>query len=272
MAELISTITNALFIIAGLFILKRSLYVGLVTVLLGIASAGWHWTMQPFWHTFDFAMMYFMLLSLVDYSTGSEYTKTAFLTGLGLIGLHFLLPSHGIICAIALGLLLALVRNYSPGRIFIIVACFLLWISTNIPYLHQWSVPFWKLDVLHGFSHAFAALGILMTVRYKPTTFSELATAFKSYHLTSLKVNSRMEYERIIDFELTPVLGKLPVEGICRKDISRLMDNIVNNRDGKKLADKVHLQLNQIFEFAERRGIQHNLIAGTYVHAGEKKR
>lgn len=262
MFEPISTLSNLVFIIFGLVVFPRSKYVGAVTILLGVASGGWHWTMQPFWHTFDFAMMYFMLLSLVNYALGSKYTLAAFLISTALIGLHFILPSHLIIAGIALFLFIILIRHYPLASVFIIVACFGLWISTNIPYLHKWDVPFWRLDVLHGISHLFAAIGITRVVDYKPTTFSELTSLFKSSRLSSLNEKTKAEFERIIDVELNPVLGNRTVRTINKQDISRLLGDIAIYRKSLAMATGVRSKLNQIFEFAAGNGIEHNILLG----------
>ncbi len=260
MFEPISTISNVVFIIFGLAVFQRSRYVGTVTILLGVASGGWHWTMEPIWHTFDFAMMYFMLLSLVNYALGSKYTMAAFLISAALIGLHFILPSHLIILGIGLILFITLIRNYPVVSVFIIVACFALWISTNIPYLHKWDVPFWRLDVLHGFSHLFAAIGITRVVDYKPITFSELTSLFKSSRLSSLNEKARAEFERIIDAELNPVLGNRTVSNINREEISRLLGNIALYSKNLAVATGVRSKLNQIFTFAGGKGINHNFL------------
>jgi hypothetical protein len=167
MQEPVSTLTNLAFIAVGLIIFRRSWYAGIMTIVLGVASAGWHWTQQPGWQSFDLIMMYFMLISLIDYALGSEYTATAFLAGVAMIGIHFLLPSHILILVIGFLLLLALMQHYPPGRIFIIAIWFSFWILSNIPYLHEWEVPFWILDILHGISHICASIGIYKTVKYR---------------------------------------------------------------------------------------------------------
>lgn len=250
MFEPISTISNVAFILFGIFVFQRSKYVGVVTIVLGIASGGWHWTLNSLWHTFDFGMIYFMLLSLINYALDSQYTVIAFLSSLGLIGLHFILPSHLIISVIALVLFIALLQHYSTTRVLIIVSCFVLWISTNIPYLHKWDVAFWRLDVLHGISHLCAAIGISKVVRYKPATFYELTQAFKAKYLPSLDKLSRKELEWIIDSELNPVLGNQTVNSITQEDISRLLDHIAIKRGSLIRTMGMRSKFNQIFEFA----------------------
>ncbi len=167
MQEPVSTLTNLAFILVGVIVFRRSWYVGITTIVLGFASAGWHWTKHPGWQSFDLIMMYFMLISLIDYSLGSENTKTAFFAGIAMTGVHFILPSHVMVLIIAAALLLALMQHYPPGRIFIITAWFSIWIITNIPYLHEWEVPFWIRDILHGISHICASIGIYKTVMYR---------------------------------------------------------------------------------------------------------
>jgi len=260
MLEPISSVSNLVFILFGILIFKRSQYVGLITIFLGIGSAGWHWAHSPFWHTFDLSMMYFMLIGLIDYTMGSKYTETALIAGIGVLGLHFVLPSHLIISLIAAGLFIALLKHYPPGRIFIITGCFALWITTNIPYLHQWEMAFWKIDLLHGFSHICAAIGIYKVISYKPVTFQELTKAFKTKHLSNLSDAIKEEFERFIDHELNPVFGKLAVEKIKAQDVSQLIRTHKSNEDYPKMTDGLEQFVHQIFEFAAGRGIRHNLI------------
>lgn len=261
MLEPISTISNVAFILFGLVVFKRSRYVGFITILLGVASGGWHWFMNPFWHAFDISMMYFMLIGLINYSLGSEYTKAALLASIGMVGLYFVVPSHLIIGGMAIALFLSLFRHYQPGRIFIIIACFALWITTNIPYLHQWNIPIWRLDLLHGISHIFAALGIYKVISYKPTTFFELTRKFKSLHLPSLNEKTRREFERLIDVELNPVLGNRAVEAISQHEISRFLGTVTINQESLAMVNGAGSKLHQILEFATGRGIKHNLVA-----------
>lgn len=232
---------------------------GVITVLLGVGSAGWHWIHSPFWHTFDLSMMYFMLIGLIDYSTGSKYTDVALGASIGILGLHFVLPSHFIIAGIAAGLLLVLIRDYPMSRILIIVGCFILWITTNIPYLHQWDIPFWKIDILHSVSHTCAAIGIYKVVSYKPVTFLELTSDFKSNHLSSLSEAAEKEFERLIDVELNPVFGNQILSKINQEDISHLIEKL--KEKGSDKTKEVTSTLQQIFEFANGRGISHNFVA-----------
>src|SRR5690625_7744893 len=88
MHEFSSTLTNLVFVIVGVIIYRRARFTGVATAILGIASAGWHWTMAPFWHTADLVMMYFMLLSLIDFSTGEQNTRWAAGVGVAMIGIR----------------------------------------------------------------------------------------------------------------------------------------------------------------------------------------
>lgn len=259
MLEPISSVSNLVFILFGLFIFRRSPYMGIITVFLGVGSAGWHWIHSPFWHTFDLSMMYFMLLGLTDYSLGSKYTDVALGAGIGILGLHFVLPSHFIIAGLAAGLLLVLIRHYPVSRIFIIVGCFTLWITTNIPYLHQWDIPFWKIDILHAVSHTCAAIGIYKVVSYKPVTFHELTGAFKSIQLPLLSDNTSMELERFIDLELNPFFGNRAVTKIGQSDITQLIEKL--KEKGSDKTKEAISTLHQIFEFAKGRGIHLNVAA-----------
>jgi len=257
MLEPISTLTNVAFVIFGLLVIKKDWYVGFIVVLLGIASGGWHYFHTIFWHTFDLSMMYFMLLALLNYSMGSKHLEKTYLASITMVGLHFLVPSHYLIAGLALVLLVSLIRQYPPSRILIIIGCFVLWISTNIPYLHEWNMPFWQLDLLHGISHVWAAIGIYKVIGYKPTTFFELTSSFKSIHLSSLSDEARREYEHIIDLELNPILGKLSVEFIEEKDVSQLLHNISSKE--QDIVEGVETKLDEILTFATGQGIKHKL-------------
>jgi|GEM_PF-3436628 len=257
MHEFSSTLTNLVFVIVGVIIYRRARFTGVATAILGIASAGWHWTMAPFWHTADLVMMYFMLLSLIDFSTGEQNTRWAVGVGVAMIGIHFLIPSHTIIACFAALLFLALTRIYPFRRIAMIVGIFLLWISTNIPYLHQWDVAFWKLDILHGISHISAAIGIYMTVIYKPLTFNELIDGFKSRHLPTLGDKIRVRYEQIIDMDLMPHLGDRPVEAILEQDVEQLHEDL-RARGGsrfKATVQELEESLYQIRQYARGRKV-----------------
>lgn len=169
MLEPISTISNIAFIIVGLMIIKKSWYAGLATIVLGFASAGWHWTLDRQWQSFDVIMMYIMLISLIDYVVGGRYRLVAVIASVAMAGIHFLLPSHFLISIIGFMLFIALLRYYQTRQIIIITFCFFLWISTNIPYLHEWDFSHTVLDILHGISHVCASIGIYLTVRYYPS-------------------------------------------------------------------------------------------------------
>jgi hypothetical protein len=105
-----------------------------------------------------------MLISLIDYVEGSLYTITAIFAGLLMVGIHFLLPSHLLISAIAMLLLISMFCNYLAERVVVIAFWFILWIATNIPYMRGWSFPFDVLDILHGISHICASVGIYLTI------------------------------------------------------------------------------------------------------------
>ncbi len=231
---------------------------GIITMFLGIGSAGWHWIHSPFWHTFDLSMMYFMLIGLIDYSLGSKYTDVALGAGIGVLGLHFVFPSHFLIIGIAAGLLIVLIRNYPVSRIFIIIGCFTLWITTSIPYLHQWDMAFWKIDILHAVSHICAALGIFKVVSYKPITLHELTGAYKLNHLSLLSDSSRKEIERFIDFELHPYFGNKAVGKIKQQDFSKLIGSV--KEKGQNKSKDVTSTLHHLFEFASGKGISHNFV------------
>lgn len=86
-------------------------------------------------------------------------------------------------------------------------------------------------------------------------TFGELAQEFKAIHLKSLREETQEEHSRIIDVELTPVLGKLLAKQVDKSHIIPLLDNKAI-KDGKAtMANRIRARLHTIYEFGIQRGI-----------------
>lgn len=83
----------------------------------------------------------------------------------------------------------------------------------------------------------------------KELTFGELSERFKKRHLPTLRDKTRTEYERIIDKEIAPVLGRVPAKEVSRKDIIDLIDGIAFDRDKQTLSNRVRAVLSSIFSF-----------------------
>lgn len=83
----------------------------------------------------------------------------------------------------------------------------------------------------------------------EPLTFKELADKYSKRHLPELKQSTRTEYQRVIDVELNPVIGELPVKEIKRKQIIDLLDAIALERGTPVLSNRVRATLSSIFTF-----------------------
>lgn len=90
----------------------------------------------------------------------------------------------------------------------------------------------------------------------KPQTFKELAAEFKEKHLPTLRESTRIEYERIIDVELIPKLGKHSIEDISRNQIMSLLDAKAYGKDpAPVMANRIRARLSKIYSFAISRGL-----------------
>jgi integrase len=90
---------------------------------------------------------------------------------------------------------------------------------------------------------------LLKTTPEKEITFFELCKRFKKRHLPTLKEKTKNEYERIIDKEITPILGSLPAKDVRRKELIDLIDSIAFDRNKKTLSNRVRAVLSSIFSF-----------------------
>ena len=88
-----------------------------------------------------------------------------------------------------------------------------------------------------------------------PKTFTELASAFKEKHLPKLKPSTRSDYERRINNDILPVLGKYTVESITRYDILSLLEEIAEKRNAPIQANRIRAILSSIFSFGINRGL-----------------
>ena len=93
-----------------------------------------------------------------------------------------------------------------------------------------------------------------------PKTFGELAAEFKEKYLPTLRESTRDEYERIIDVELIPKLGKYPIEEISKNQIISLLDaKAYGTGKGQDpaptMANRIRARLSRIFTFGMERGL-----------------
>lgn len=97
-----------------------------------------------------------------------------------------------------------------------------------------------------------------------PKSFNELAIEFKERHLPALREKTRKEYERIIDVELIPALGKIPAKELDRGQIVSLLDRKAIKEGKKTMANRIRARLHSIYEFGVDKGlVEHNPVSGT---------
>ncbi len=94
-------------------------------------------------------------------------------------------------------------------------------------------------------------------------TFDILATRFLASKNKELRVRTFSEYQRIINIELKPVLGKKNIKQIKKSDIASIVDKIAEVRDTPTLANRVLSLLSGMFTYAMERGlIEHHPVIG----------
>lgn len=88
-----------------------------------------------------------------------------------------------------------------------------------------------------------------------PQLFSELAEVFKKKYLPTLRESTRKEYERIIDKELIPALGKVPISEISKNQVISLLDKKAYTDKAPTMANRIRARLSRIFTFGMERGL-----------------
>lgn len=105
-------------------------------------------------------------------------------------------------------------------------------------------------------------------------SFTELTQEFKKIHFKSLGKKTQDEYERIIDVEFTPLLGKMKANQVQKSQIIALLDNKAINQDKATMANRMRARLHTIYSFGIHRGIvETNPVSGIKPYPnGETKR
>lgn len=99
--------------------------------------------------------------------------------------------------------------------------------------------------------------------------FSDLCDRYSKRHLPTLREKTRYDYQWIIDRELLPKLGRLPVAEITRKHIVDLLDGIALDRKAPVLSNRVRAVLSSIFAFGIDKAIAE---VNPVLHVKRKKR
>lgn len=87
--------------------------------------------------------------------------------------------------------------------------------------------------------------------RYKPdeATFKQLAERYSKRHLPELREPTVIEYQRIIDKELNPILGNYSAKEVTRKQIIDLLDEVAIDRGTAVLSNRIRAVLSSIYTF-----------------------
>ncbi|SHG42320.1 Site-specific recombinase XerD [Fodinibius roseus] len=86
-------------------------------------------------------------------------------------------------------------------------------------------------------------------------SFRELTEEFKDKHLPTLRESTSYEYERIIDKELIPVLGKYGIDEITKDRIRNLLDQKAYEDESPTMANRIRARLSKIYSFGIERGL-----------------
>lgn len=108
----------------------------------------------------------------------------------------------------------------------------------------------------------------------EPTLFKELADEFKEKYLPTLREKTQAEYKRIIDNELVPALGDLPIKEVSKHQIISMLDNKAYEDGSPTMANRIRARLSKMYTFAVGRGLaEYNPVSTipTY-QEGENKR
>lgn len=109
--------------------------------------------------------------------------------------------------------------------------------------------------------------------KMKERSFTDLANEFKEVHLKPLRKKTRDEHTRIIDNELKPALGSLPVTEVNKADILELLDKKAIKEGKATMANRIRARLHSIYEFGIQRGIvEKNPVSDIKRYKGETKR
>ncbi|MDZ7691972.1 MAG: tyrosine-type recombinase/integrase [Balneolaceae bacterium] len=107
-----------------------------------------------------------------------------------------------------------------------------------------------------------------------PTLFKELAQEFKEKYLPTLREKTQKEYKRIVDNELVPALGDLPIKEVSKHEIISMLDDKAYEDGSPTMANRMRARLSKIYSFAVGRGLaEYNPVSTipTY-QEGENKR
>lgn len=106
--------------------------------------------------------------------------------------------------------------------------------------------------------------------RASEKTFTMLASDYVGAKLSGLRPATRHEYQRIIDKELLPALGRYAVKDITRGMITRLLDQKAYSHESPVMANRMRSRLHTIFQFGIGRCLEENPVEGTPRYDGEQ--
>lgn len=100
--------------------------------------------------------------------------------------------------------------------------------------------------------------------------FAELVDQYRKAKMHRHRPATRQEYERIIEKELLPILGRLPVKEITPGHITKILDKKAYSQKSPVMANRIRSRLHTIFQFGIGRCIDENPVESTPRYDGER--
>lgn len=88
-----------------------------------------------------------------------------------------------------------------------------------------------------------------------PKTVSDLAAYFKKRHLPTLRGTTQEDYERIVDNEIVPTFGSVPVEDLHRNQVIEFLEDIAFDRDSPVMSNRIRAVLSSMYSFGMKKAM-----------------
>lgn len=161
MKTLISTVSNAAYIIAGIAVWSNTWYVGLALILLGLASSWFHYSGTRVSNAADIIGIYLTLNMVVVYLlSGYGVPLPHMLIGATLVTMIMAAYENVLESLVVIGVQFTIVSLLSLDILGNYLPIFLAAMIFNIPHLRMHGkAPHFFIEYTHGIWHILTALG-----------------------------------------------------------------------------------------------------------------